>query len=298
MRGLPVRRIASTALCATLVLGIAGPAAMAADQDPARERTPATSQAPVADAKALLGQTKTLNDLGVVLDPVTKMLDAVLKADEGQLSAEEAKKLGDAAKESIAKLGTAASAAPAAPAAPAVPAAPAAPSAPTVPSTSNAPIVTLPAPASLVKNDPAASATDVRAGLLDELQKAIDALIEAATSGLVDQVVPSATAVVTGLVNVLTTTLVGGGLPAHTVVGLPPLPSLPAAEASAPQSPAAVPEEPSAAAEAAPAQPQSPVALPQEPSAVSEVTPAQPELTPALPEAAQTVPTVGLFMTP
>ncbi|MGW0184147.1 hypothetical protein ACWDV7_00075 [Streptomyces sp. NPDC003362] len=298
MRGLPVRRIASTALCATLVLGIAGPAAMAADHDPARERTPATSQAPVADAKALLGQTQTLNDLGVVLDPVTKMLDAVLKADEGQLSAEEAKKLGDAAKASIAKLGTAASAAPAAPAAPAVPAVPAAPSAPTVPSTSNAPIVTLPAPASLVKNDPAASATDVRAGVLDDLQKAIDALIEAATSGLVDQVVPAATAVVTGLVNVLTTTLVGGALPAHTVAGLPPLPSLPAAEASAPQSSAALPEEPSADAEAAPAQPQSPVALPEEPSAVSEAAPAQPELTPALPEAPQTVPTVGLFMTP
>ncbi|CAL9568679.1 hypothetical protein SUDANB105_04778 [Streptomyces sp. enrichment culture] len=260
MRGLPVRRIASTALCATLVLGIAGPAAMAADHDPSRERTASTSQAPVADAEALLAQSKALSDLGVVLDPVTKMLDTVLKAGEGQISAEEATKLGDAAKAAIAKLAMAA------------PSAPAAPEAPTAPSTSTSPIVTLPATASPIKNDNKASAAEVKADALDELQKAIDALIEAITSGLVDQVVPSATAVVTGLVNVLTTTLLGSGLPAPTVAGLPPLPALPA---SVPQSPAAVPETP---------------ALPEEPPAVPAATPAQPQVTPALPETPAAVP--------
>ncbi|MET8246325.1 hypothetical protein ABZV31_19020 [Streptomyces sp. NPDC005202] len=59
MRGLPARRIASTTLCAPLLVGITGPVAMAADS--ARERGhAAASHAPVPGADALLAQARSL----------------------------------------------------------------------------------------------------------------------------------------------------------------------------------------------------------------------------------------------
>ncbi|GAA3824867.1 hypothetical protein GCM10022403_067840 [Streptomyces coacervatus] len=102
MRELPVRRLASTALCAFLLVGIAGPAAVAADS--VRERTPASSSGPVPGADGLLAQVKNLGELGDVLPPVTKLLNAVLKADSGHLSVAEAQKLVDAVKDAIAKI--------------------------------------------------------------------------------------------------------------------------------------------------------------------------------------------------
>ena len=78
MRGLPVRRLASTALCASLVLGVAAPTAFAAD-GLAPERT-AASKAPLPNADALLAQTKSLGDLGSLLTPVTDLVNAVLAA--------------------------------------------------------------------------------------------------------------------------------------------------------------------------------------------------------------------------
>jgi hypothetical protein len=102
MRDLPARRIACTALCATFLVGIAGPAAVAADS--ARERTHAASRGPVPGADTLLAQVKSLGDLGGVLPPVAKLLKAVLKADGGQLSVAEAQKLADAVKDAIAKI--------------------------------------------------------------------------------------------------------------------------------------------------------------------------------------------------
>ena len=86
MRGLPVRRIASTALCASLVLGLAAPAAMAADGAAARERAAAASDAPVPGVAALRAQVKGLADLSTVLTPVTEPLNTVLKADDGRLT--------------------------------------------------------------------------------------------------------------------------------------------------------------------------------------------------------------------
>jgi hypothetical protein len=70
-------------------------------------------------------------------------------------------------------------------------------------------------------------AKDLKADALAALQKAVDALLAAITSGDVGQVVPALTGVVTGLVNFLAATLLGGGLSAPTLPGLPPLPSLP-----------------------------------------------------------------------
>ena len=99
MRALPARRIASAALCAALLVGIAAPAAVAA-----RERTQPSFRGPVPGADALLPQVKTLGDLGGVLTPVARLLNAVLKADGGQLPVVEAQKLGDAVKDAIAKV--------------------------------------------------------------------------------------------------------------------------------------------------------------------------------------------------
>ncbi|GHI07596.1 hypothetical protein AQI88_25115 [Streptomyces cellostaticus] len=101
MGGLSVRRIASTALCAGLLAGVTGPAAVAADSAP--ERVRAAAHTPVPGADALLSQVTNLGNLQTVLGPVLDLLHTVLKADNGQLSADQATKLVQAAKDAIAK---------------------------------------------------------------------------------------------------------------------------------------------------------------------------------------------------
>ncbi|MFD4510415.1 hypothetical protein [Streptomyces sp. NPDC058457] len=213
MRALPARRLA-TALCAALLAGVTGPAAVAAD--PAHERTRATSQAPVPGADALLGQTRSLGDLAAVLKPVTDLLGAALKADDGQLTPDQASQLADAAKAAIAQLTAAAPA-------PALPSTPALPSAPALPAVAAA----VAAQAKGLGDAPAAK--DLAGDALKALQTAIDNLVKAVTSGDAGQVVPAVTAVLTGLVNYLAALLLGGGLPAPDLAGLPALPGLPAA---------------------------------------------------------------------
>ncbi|MER5875646.1 hypothetical protein ABT119_06920 [Streptomyces sp. NPDC001910] len=212
MRALPARRIATSALCATLLIGIAAPASMAADSDLPRGHSHAA--APVPGADALLAQTKTLGDISGVLAPVTALVDAALKADNGQLPADQATKLGQAAKDAIAKVAAAAPVAPPA----AVPAVPAVPP------------VALPAVPPVSKNAErprALAAADVKADALTALQTAVDSLVKAVTSGDAASVVPAATVVVTGLVNFVVATVLGGGLPAPNLPGLPALPALP-----------------------------------------------------------------------
>ncbi|MFJ8104473.1 hypothetical protein [Streptomyces sp. NPDC096132] len=102
MRDLPVRRIASTALGATLLLGVAAPAAAAADA--VHERSAAASRAPVPGVDALLAQIKGLSGPGTVLTPVTDLLDTALEADDGELTAEQATQLGDAVEAAIAEI--------------------------------------------------------------------------------------------------------------------------------------------------------------------------------------------------
>ncbi|WP_330290886.1 hypothetical protein [Streptomyces sp. NBC_00576] len=264
MRALPARRIASTALCATLLVGIGAQTALAADGDAARERGHAASQAPVPNADALLAQVKSLGDLGGVVKPVTDLTNAVLKADNGQLPLDEATKLTDAVKEAIAAAAAAPApatppvslpATPEAPATPAVPATPEAPATPAVPTTPEAPatpampttpdlpakpalpvVSTLPAPlkgAKAVKGP-----LDIKADALVALQKSVDALLKAVTSGDAANVVPAVTDVLTNLVGFVAATLLGGELPAPELAGLPPLPKLPA---EAPKLPDAVP---------------------------------------------------------
>ncbi|MGW7420497.1 hypothetical protein ACWGJB_10600 [Streptomyces sp. NPDC054813] len=238
MRALPARRLASTALCALLLAGITGPAAVAADS--AHERTHAMSQAPVPGADALLAQVKSLGNLGTVLKPVTDLLNTVLAADNGQLTPDQATQLGDAVKAAIAQV-TAAAPAPTAPATPALPSAPALPSLPAVPSASavpSAPTVPaafpVPAAAQAKGLGGAPAAKDLAGDALTALQTAVDNLLKAATSGDVSQVLPAATAVVTGLVNLLAAILLGSGLPAPNLPGLPSLPAVPSLPVSPP----------------------------------------------------------------
>lgn len=206
MRALPARRIATSVLCASLLLGAAGPV-IAAENDSPHGSAQAAARAPVPGADALLAQIKTLGDVGGVLTPVTALLDAVLKADNGQLPAAEATKHADAVKAAI----TAATAA--APKAPALPKTPAVPEAPAVPKT-------------MSSNDKAAAA-DLKADALKALQSAVDALLKAAAGGDVGAVVTAVPVVLTSLVNLIAATLLGGGLPVPNLPGLPALPKLP-----------------------------------------------------------------------
>ncbi|MBR8641765.1 hypothetical protein KEF29_26590 [Streptomyces tuirus] len=97
---MPARRIASSALCAALLVGIAGPVAMAADS--ARGQSPAASrEARHPGAEALLAHIRKLE--GGELAPVADLLHAALGADRGRLPAAEARRLGAAAKDALAK---------------------------------------------------------------------------------------------------------------------------------------------------------------------------------------------------
>ncbi|MBZ6250088.1 hypothetical protein KVH27_17060 [Streptomyces olivaceus] len=260
---LPARRIATSALCAGLLIGLSGPAVMAADGDPVRERTRAASLAPLPDAEELQGQVGSLAGLGDMLAPVTDMLDAILKADGGRLSATDADKLAAAVKDALAKAdaadtGTDTGDAATTPgtttpgtSAPAQP--PAAPDADTP--------VTLPAPVTAQSDDPAAAAPDLAATAYAELQKQVDALTEATTAGDAAKVSPAVKEVVTGIVNVVAATMVGNGLPAADLAGLPGVPTAPEAATPEATTPEATAPEAAAPEAAAPANP-----LPADPS--------------------------------
>ncbi|WP_122620047.1 hypothetical protein [Streptomyces sp. Tu 4128] len=236
---LPARRIATTALCAGMLIGLSGPAVMAADGESARERTHAVSQAPLPDLAELQSQVADLAGLGGVLTPVTDLLNAVLKADNGRLPAADADQFAAAVKDALAKA-QAADADADADADDTVnlpgTTTPAQPPAVTAPQAGNP--VTLPAP--VVAEDQTAAASDLTATAYADLQKRIDALVKATTAGNAEQVSPAVDEVMTGIVNVVAATLVGNGMPAADLAGLPALPAAPEAttpEAAAPANP-------------------------------------------------------------
>ncbi|MGW4551462.1 hypothetical protein ACWEN4_34705 [Streptomyces violaceorubidus] len=241
---LPARRIATSALCAGLLIGLSGPAVMAADGDSVRERTHAASHAPLPDAEELQSQVSSLAGLGGVLTPVTDLLGAVLKADNGQLSATDADKLSDAAKDALAKAEAADTDADAAATTPDT-GTEAQPPAVNAPQTGSDTPVTLPAPVTAQDEDGTAAASDLSATANAALLKQVDALVKATTSGTAEEVSPAVKDVMTGIVNVVAATLVGNGLPAADLAGLPGVPTAPESttpEAAAPE--AAAPEAP------------------------------------------------------
>ncbi|MFJ7772130.1 hypothetical protein ACIQ1J_27995 [Streptomyces sp. NPDC097107] len=249
---LPARRIATTALTAGLLIGLSGPVVMAADGESVRERTHAASQAPLPDVAELLNQVGSLAGLGGVLTPVTDMLNAVLMADNGQLTAMDADKLAAAVKDALAKADAADADADDAAATPGTTtpgtttpgtSTPAQPPVVTAPEAETP--VTLPAPVVAQGSDETAAAADLAAQSYAALQKQIDALVEATTSGTAEQVSLAVENLMTGVVNVVAATLVGSGLPAADLAGLPALPAAPEAttpEVAAPE--AAVPANP------------------------------------------------------
>ncbi|MBJ6619641.1 hypothetical protein ACFC5H_27785 [Streptomyces rochei] len=243
---LPARRIATTVLTAGLLIGLSGPAVMAADGESVRERTHAASRAPLPDAAELQDQVGSLAGLGGVLTPVTDLLSAVLKADDGKLAATDADQLAAAVKDALAKAeaadadadDTATTPETTTPGTTPGTSTPAQPPAVTAPDAETP--VTLPAPVAAQGADETAAASDLAASAYAELQKQIDALIKASTSGTAEQVSPAVKDVVTGVVNVVAATLVGGELPAADLAGLPALPAAPEAaapEAAAPAAP-------------------------------------------------------------
>ncbi|MFD8154152.1 hypothetical protein ACFV28_25835 [Streptomyces sp. NPDC059720] len=200
---LPARRIATTALCATLLLGVAGPAAMAADTAPDRERARTATRAPVPDADATLEQVQALGGLGGVLTPVADLLTAVLEADGGQLPPSQAAELGTGVKDAIAQAAAA--------------------SGQTAPATGTA-TPGSPLPQASTLPAPVDGRTEVPEGLeaeaLAALAKATDVLVTAVTSGDTSGVTPAVDQVVNGLVNTVAATLVGSELPAPDLAGL------------------------------------------------------------------------------
>ncbi|MEU0223757.1 hypothetical protein ABZ177_05320 [Streptomyces sp. NPDC006284] len=244
---LPARRIATTALTAGLLIGLSGPAVMAADGDSVRERTHAASRAPLPDVEELQDQVGSLAGLGGVLTPVTDLLGAVLKADDGQLADKDADEFAAAVKDALAKAEAADLDADDTATAPGTTtpgtSTPAQPPVVTAPEAGTP--VTLPAPV-VADSDGATVGDDLAADAHAALQKQIDALIQATTSGSAEQVTPAVQEVVDGVVNVVAATLVGSGLPAADLAGLPALPSAPEAatpEAAAPANP--LPADPS-----------------------------------------------------
>ncbi|OUC95195.1 hypothetical protein [Streptomyces swartbergensis] len=188
MCALPARRIASSALCAALLVGITGPVAMAADS--------ARGHAHVAPAARLPGADTRLAHIAKLnwgeLTPVADLLNAVLRDSNGLLPPAEARKLGAEAKAALAE---------------------AAAKDARTPVTST--VVLLPAPAlpplpALVPGVPERRAADPVTDLLDLVLGAVDSLLQAITSG-VGGILPSVDDLLNGVDDLLAG-LIGGNL--------------------------------------------------------------------------------------
>lgn len=275
MRPQATRRLTALAISAAITLGTAGPA-FADTNSPSRSAA-ATARAPLPDATALLAQTEALGDMGTVTDPVTELLTATLKADDGQLPAADAEALKAKIDTAIAAVKeTAPVPAPEVPAVPETPVeVPAVPETPVDLPAADAPAVEAPAvstpvaPVAPLAAGPKAAAVraaapaDVVTDALAGVEKAVAALLAAVTSGSPTDVVPQVTATLTSLVNLVVATVLGSGLPAADLAGLPTLPTLPVAP---PELPVDTPELPAAPPVTAPELPvKPPVSAPELP---------------------------------
>ncbi|MEU8759816.1 hypothetical protein [Streptomyces sp. NPDC048659] len=287
MRPHAVPRLTALAISAVLTLGTAGPA-FADEARPALPATLAGGRAPLPDAAALLAQAEALGDLGSVSTPVTELITAALKVDGGQLPAADAdalkKKIDtavDAAKEAApapvpeAPVPGTPAVDPPPPAAPTpatgLPAVPTPatglPAVPTpaaglpaaglpavAPPAAGLPAVGAPAGLPVTAGVRAAAPADVVADALAGVQTAVAGLLAAVTSGDAGKVVPQVTSALTSLVNLAVATVLGGGLPAPDLAGLPALPSL-----AAPALPVEAPVKPPVDTGALPIKPPLPV---------------------------------------
>ncbi|MEU2506693.1 hypothetical protein ABZ621_18565 [Streptomyces sp. NPDC007863] len=246
MRPLATRRLTALAISAALTLGMAGPA-FADEHRPSRAADRA-AHAPLPDAAALLTQTKALADVGGVTTPVTELVTAALTADEGQLPAADADALKakiqaavDRAKQTAPAPLPETPATPELPVTPPVADTPATPELPVTPPVADTPVTppAVEAPAELPVKPPVtlpvtagaraaqAAPVDLVGDALGTVEKAVAGLLAAVTSGDAAGVVPQVTATLTSLVNLAVATVLGSGLPAPDLAGLPALPALP-----------------------------------------------------------------------
>ncbi|MEU4061444.1 hypothetical protein AB0F25_03270 [Streptomyces wedmorensis] len=263
MRPLATPRLTALAISAVLTLGAAGPAT-------AGEHHPSTAadraaRAPLPEAAALLTQAEALGELGSVTTPVTELVAAALKADSGQLPAADAEALKTKIAAAVEQAKDAAPAPlpdtpapdvpvtppelPATP--PELPATPPAPELPVTPPAVETPVglpvkppVTLPVAAGAKAATAKAAPTDVVDDALATVEKAVAGLLAAVTSGDAAGVVPQVTATLTSLVNLAVATVLGSGLPAPDLAGLPALPALPAGVPGLPVDPPELPVDP------------------------------------------------------
>ncbi|MFD9247975.1 hypothetical protein ACFV0D_39870 [Streptomyces sp. NPDC059556] len=290
MRPLATRRITALAISAVITLGTAGPA-IAGEHHPttAAERA---ARAPLPDVAALLTQAEALGELGSVTTPVTELVTAALKADSGQLPAADAEalkaKIAAAVEEAKATAPAPLPDVPAAPPSTGLPVTPPSTGLPVTPPAAELPVtppaaetpvelpaappveapalpvnppVTLPvaADAKAAWAGKAAAPADVVGDALATVEKAVAALLAAVTSGDAGGVVPQVTATLTSLVNLAVSTVLGSGLPAPDLAGLPALPALPVTPPELPVAPPELPAAPPAAVPELPAAPALPV---------------------------------------
>ncbi|MBP2584395.1 hypothetical protein J3A78_004873 [Streptomyces sp. PvR006] len=271
MRPLATRRITALAISAVITLGTAGPAI--AGEHHSTTAAERAARAPLPDVAALLTQAEALGELGSVTTPVTELVTAALKADSGQLPAADAQalkaKIAAAVEEAKATAPAPLPDAPATPPSTGLPVTPPAAELPVTPPAAETPVelpaappveapalpvnppVTLPvaAGAKAAWAGTAAAPADVVGDALATVEKAVAALLAAVTSGDAGGVVPQVTATLTSLVNLAVSTVLGSGLPAPDLAGLPALPALPVTPPELPAAPpAAVPELPAAPA--------------------------------------------------
>ncbi|MGW7050674.1 hypothetical protein [Streptomyces sp. NPDC054887] len=204
--------VVSSLACGALAFGAAGGAIAAPVSPPPAAERPAAAD-PLPGADKLTPQVKLLNDIAGVLTPVTKLLDAII-AGGGKLSPEEIAKHTKAIEEALDKLPKAPGTALEVPASPS----------PELPSVA--------APRA------ADAGLELKAKAVVDLRAKVDVLLKAAEQGDAAKVTEAVVATITASLNVVVSIVVGGGLPAPNLEGLPALPKVPGA-ADAPKVPGA-----------------------------------------------------------
>ncbi|MEU6079703.1 hypothetical protein [Streptomyces sp. NPDC047108] len=208
--------LVASAVCGVLVIGT-GAAVAVTDTDTGAQSRTATerkaSDAPLPGADNLLGQAKLLGDMGSITRPVNDLVQAVLQAPEGRLPIAEATSRAEEIKQALASVTQT-------PVQPSTQPAPG-PEDPVV-----LPAYDLPGPAAKSRRagDPG---QDLKAKAVADLQSRLDSLLQALSAGDPSAISPAVQNLLTGTVNVVTSVMVGGGLPAANLDGLPRLPQLP-----------------------------------------------------------------------
>ncbi|MFE7122254.1 hypothetical protein ACFU99_43185 [Streptomyces sp. NPDC057654] len=219
----------SSVVCGALAFGTCGAALATAHGDsphPA-EAGAAKAAAPVPGAEALTGQTKLLGGLGSVLQPVTDLVDAVLKSPGGKLPTPEAAKHAEAVKEALTKITAATAKKPELPKAPELPKVPEASAPPVDPTNAKAPEAPAAPQGAPSGGRQAAPHPELVAKAVTDLQAKVNALLKATSSGSPAEIATALKTTLTATVNVATSILVSGGLPAPDLPGLPKTPGLP-----------------------------------------------------------------------